>query len=349
MNILSYMLSCMLSYGVCHSDQGRLQVGGLKNAKSPSRALPSPINEQYLDPGRRSSCWWCLGWDMIGKVSSMWVVICRKRQTSTGTCSYLHCPTVQKVNSFHFLLLLKTCFLSCFFFSLFFLVSASLEQGKISVWSDSTCGHRGNLASGERNSIALNYGLRADICSTPGAIIYSYRILQRPTCTDGTVAAFAFFHGDGCRSEGFGPALNAADDGPEGLDGLCLAMVEFKSMAFICVGIGKASIVESLTSTSHLSSAPSGTFISSIALVLATPFNPGQSMKFATYATQAGSSYPSSFPSNIASSIRPVASSTLLATPSPFGFAGAAFRPGGSVTETLFVLGGTLLLLVHAT
>ena len=235
-------------------------------------------------------------------------------------------------------------------FSLFpSLVYTSSEQGEISLWSNSECGDGSTIASGVRNPIALNYALRIDVCGTPGATVHSYRILQRPTCANGTAAAFAFFHGDGCRSEGFGPALNAADDGPEGLDGSCLALVEFNSVAFICAGIGKASAVEGLNSTSDFSSPPSETATSSIALALSSPIAPSPSMNSAPYATQAGSSYPDTFASNIASSIRPVASSTRLATASPFGFADGASRPDGSVTEILVVLGGVLLLELYAT
>lgn len=69
---------------------------------------------------------------------------------------------------------------------------------------------------------------------------HSFRVDNRPTCDNGTIAAFAFYNGHDCQAQGFGPALNSFDRSDE-YDGECLALVEFRSLAFICDGVGQIS------------------------------------------------------------------------------------------------------------
>lgn len=124
----------------------------------------------------------------------------------------------------------------------------------ISIWSNSDCGKGDTTSFGEMNPVALNYGLDIDVYGTPGATVHSYEVNQRPTCANGTEALFAFYHGKNCQSEGLGSALNAVHSASEGVDGECLALVEFNSVAFICAGIGDQTEDSTTSSSSKATS-----------------------------------------------------------------------------------------------
>jgi len=228
-------------------------------------------------------------------------------------------------------------------------VHAASGQGEISLWSDNDCGSGLTTSFGERDPVALNYTLSTDICGTPGAATHSYQVLRRPTCPNGNLAAFAFYHGAGCKSEGFGPALNSVDNGSGHLDGECLALVEFNSLAFLCAGLGTTG-GDGSSSAASASNSPSSTAVaSSITLsASATPIAPSASMTSPIYTAPVGSSLPGMVPINTASGgSAPSASRTFPATPSASSFTGSASRFKGSVASVagvIIVLGGAILL-----
>ena len=109
------------------------------------------------------------------------------------------------------------------------LALAVFNQGSVSFWSSSDCAQGDSL-------IVQNYTLSADTCGNLPRAVHSYRVDHRPACSDGTTAAFAYFAGQVCESEGYGSAFDNVLD-TDDTDGECLALVDFYSVAFICQGL----------------------------------------------------------------------------------------------------------------
>lgn len=220
--------------------------------------------------------------------------------------------------------------------------SASSTKGSVSLWSNSDCGSGDTSSFGERNPVALNYALAIDVCGTPGATVHSYKINQRPTCANGTDALFAFYRGDGCRSKGDGSAYNAVHSADEGVDGECLALVTFDSVAFLCDGVGVGGQVEISTSsafskaTATAASSSAGGSASSVTNVLTT------SGATAYYPLSAGSS-PAAFSGSHGNASSTVGGSLThnagSATPSVSVFTGAGFRLGVPLVGISTVVG----------
>ncbi|KAL9579851.1 MAG: hypothetical protein Q9212_004858 [Teloschistes hypoglaucus] len=116
---------------------------------------------------------------------------------------------------------------------------AAASTGDISLWSDSSCQPGASASFSLPDPIALNHTLPADSCYTLPNAAHSYIVNSRPICSDGSTAGFAYYNGQNCRAQGFGPALNniRGDGGYTTNDGLCLALVEINSLAFLCKGV----------------------------------------------------------------------------------------------------------------
>ncbi|MCJ1460716.1 hypothetical protein MMC28_011098 [Mycoblastus sanguinarius] len=257
------------------------------------------------------------------------------------------------------------------------LASAASGQGSVSLWSDSECGQFDDqfdaTTFGERDPVALNYTLPIDTCGTPGAAAHSYQLTQVPSCANGTEASFNFYNGENCQAQGFGPALNSIDTDPSEFVGVCLALVEFRSVAFVCKGIGQGggqqgssststlassstaptSTVASLpstltssssaTSTSNLASSSGTLAPTTTPLASATPIAPSAKVTSPIYTTSVGNKPLGSLPAGTApfgtnpSGGLPSPSGSAI-KPSPSSFTGAASEVGRSGFEVLVAL-----------
>lgn len=88
-------------------------------------------------------------------------------------------------------------------FSLCRKTSATSQQGRIGLWSDSECNSKsGNTSNfGEPDPIALNFTLSPSVCGIPGATVHSYRVLQKATCSNGTIAIFNYYNSNNCSAD----------------------------------------------------------------------------------------------------------------------------------------------------
>ncbi|KAL8724331.1 MAG: hypothetical protein Q9181_006875 [Wetmoreana brouardii] len=122
------------------------------------------------------------------------------------------------------------------------LISAATNEGSVSLWSDSSCQPGSTPSFSLPDPIRLNYTFAADTCHPLPSAAHSYIINSRPTCSNGTLAAFAYYDRDDCTISDFG------DQGTNGvvdtttidgydIDGQCLALVKFSSVAFLCEGV----------------------------------------------------------------------------------------------------------------
>ena len=136
---------------------------------------------------------------------------------------------------------------------------AATGQGSVSLWSNSDCAKGDTLAFTEPVVISLNKTLDADTCGNLPREAHSYRVDRRPTCANGSTAGFAYYGGHNCQVKGFGGAFNSIGQAGESteFDGLCLALVTFASVAFICDGIGAGNTFSTAVVTSTDSSEPS--------------------------------------------------------------------------------------------
>lgn len=224
---------------------------------------------------------------------------------------------------------------------------AASGQGQVSLWSDSSCEPGATSNFGEPDPIALNYTLSADVCGTPGGTSHSYQVLDRPTCDNGTIAAFAFYSSPGCSDAPFetpaGSAMNQFHPYAD-FDGLCLALVAFNSVAFICDGVGQGGSGQSSGSASTI--APSSTLAVSsiIPSASATLIAPGVSLTTPIY------TYPSlpppigTAPSGSSPSTGPPSQPSNPSNPPQTIFTGAASELSGSIIGVVAVFGAALML-----
>lgn len=227
-----------------------------------------------------------------------------------------------------------------------FVAYAASGKGQVSLWSDSGCGQGDTSNFGERDPVALNYTLSADVCGNPGATVHSYDVTQRPTCDNGAEADFAFYNGKDCQVKGFGPALNGGSSSTDGVDGQCLALVEFNSVAFICNGlsgkkeemssssVAKSTAVKSIatSSTSKLPIAPSATRTSPLSIGHEGSSIPGSVPAGTAPARGTGPS--AGFPSPTTLSPAPLAST----------YSGAGSKFMISLVGVVSVVGGAFIL-----
>lgn len=228
---------------------------------------------------------------------------------------------------------------------------AASGKGEVSLWSNSDCGQGDTSNFGERNPVALNYTLSADVCGNPGATVRSYEVTQRPICDNGTVAAWAFFAGEDCKTKGFGSALNGFSTSTF-IDGQCLALVEFNSVAFICDGVGSGE--ENQKSSSSAATPPSSSSPASEKPITpsttrtAKPITPSTTRTSPLYTVPASTSLHSSTAahSGTGPSAKSPASTTLSAKPSPppSSFTGAGSRFGVSFIGAIVAAGGVFIL-----
>lgn len=221
-------------------------------------------------------------------------------------------------------------------------LTSAASQGSLSLWSDSSCQPGATSNFGERDPVALNYTLSADVCGNPGANVHSYIVNSRPTCANGTVAAFAFYSTANC-------VLPSNAEWSSGMhtfrlsteyDEKCLALVEFSSVAFICDGFsgsgsGSASVRAS-SSVTPVSSSPKS--------ASATPVAPSTKITAPIYTTASvptGINPSGAKPSGTGASVRP---SSKTFGSSPATFTGAAVTRGIPVVGVIALVGAALVL-----
>ena len=137
--------------------------------------------------------------------------------------------------------------------------NAASQQGRVGLWSDSECNSKSGDTSnfGEPDPVSLNFTLLPDVCGVPGATVHSYRVLQNATCANGTTAMFDYYNRNNCTAD-------PTDEDPNPglakrmkyrrqnsvLDGECLALIAFNSLAFICEGVDPRDLKVNSLSTS---------------------------------------------------------------------------------------------------
>lgn len=232
----------------------------------------------------------------------------------------------------------STLFSSLLSFNSFAL--AATGQGSVSFWSNSDCAQGDTLAFTEPVVIALNDTLDADICSNLPREAHSYLVDKAPICDDGIAAAFAYYGGLNCQEKGFGPALNQLLDSDE-IEGECLALVTFASVAFICDGIGEGETPQPATTTSVYSSV-SSSIVSVGPAPTVTPIAPSLSTTTPLYTLP---SLSTSGPTGTqpSSGIVPYQTGGL-PPPSPSPFTGAASGIKAPVLVVLLAFGFRILI-----
>ena len=165
----------------------------------------------------------------------------------------------------------KVSLLLSYLFFCLHLANAATGQGSVSLWSNSDCAQSDTLAFSESVFIG-KVTPDTDKCADLSRAAHSYRVSDRPTCDNGTTAAFAFYNGHNCKAQGFGPALNSFIPSDK-WDGECFALVEFRSVAFVCDGVGQSSEQASGTASSS-ETAPSTSVSepSSTTLIESSPY-----------------------------------------------------------------------------
>ena len=164
------------------------------------------------------------------------------------------------------------CILFLTLLSLFCKIDAVSQQGRVGLWSDSECNSKSTATSnfGEQDPIALNFTLLPDSCGVPGATVHSYRVLQKAICANGSTATFSYYNSNNCTAdptdENPNPGLvkRIKNRRQSVLDGECLALIAFNSLAFICEGVTPHNFKVNSLSTSIV--APTSTSSSTVPL-----------------------------------------------------------------------------------
>lgn len=163
------------------------------------------------------------------------------------------------------------CILFLTLSSLYCKTNAISQQGNIGLWSDSECNSKSGATSdfGEPDPIALNFTLLPDVCGVPGATVRSYRVLQNATCANGTTAEFNYYNSNNCTADptdgdpnpGLAKRMKNRRQVEGNLDGECLALIAFNSLAFVCEGVapGNKKPISLSTSASAPTTASSST------------------------------------------------------------------------------------------
>ncbi|MCJ1402307.1 hypothetical protein MMC11_005527 [Xylographa trunciseda] len=150
----------------------------------------------------------------------------------------------------------------------------AISTGSVSIFADSSC---------KDPVFANNYTLAADICGYPGPVVSfdsaynSYIVDGRPTCANGTQGTFAMYTDADCKTLYQTLSASSTFEGTgTSLDGVCLGLVEYKAVAFLCEGIppGPASSsVNTLPTAATLLSATTKTPVAGVetSMVTMTP------------------------------------------------------------------------------
>lgn len=166
--------------------------------------------------------------------------------------------------------ILSTLFLCFFiFFSRFF---AATGQDFVNLWSNSDCAEDDTLVFIESVVIFLNKTLDANTCGNLLREVYNYRVDRRSICVNGSTARFVYYNNYNYQIKDFNNALNSIDQTSKltEFDKLCLALVIFASIAFICDSINEENTFSTTIVISTDSSELSST--SSIELLLVNIF-----------------------------------------------------------------------------
>ncbi|MCJ1239593.1 hypothetical protein MMC14_007591 [Varicellaria rhodocarpa] len=113
---------------------------------------------------------------------------------------------------------------------------AAPSTGSISLFGDAGC---------TSPVFVSNYTIVADICGSPSSgkvkifdgLYNSYIVDGRPQCANGTMASFALYTDTKCRKlhEEFGAGETFSNG--FSVDGICLGMVAYLAVAFLCEGL----------------------------------------------------------------------------------------------------------------
>ncbi|MCJ1411299.1 hypothetical protein MMC19_005387 [Ptychographa xylographoides] len=195
------------------------------------------------------------------------------------------------------------------------------STGSVTLFSDSACATQ---------VFANNYTLAADICGSPapsGTItsfdgaFNSYIVDSRPVCSDGSFASYAMYSDAGCKTLFSNNPYGINSGIGRSTDGLCLGLVEFLSVAFLCNGLGAAyttSTQQGLPTVGPVFGSVSSTALvntTSTSTTMAPPLAPSTAT---TSTTSTMSSIAASSSSSSSSSVpvmAPPPMNTVLATP----------------------------------
>ncbi|MCJ1317748.1 hypothetical protein MMC15_003075 [Xylographa vitiligo] len=136
----------------------------------------------------------------------------------------------------------------------------AISTGSVSIFSDAGC---------QKPVFANIYTVAPDICGSPGPVVSfdsgynSFIVDSRPTCPNGTQGSFALYTDANCKTlYQIHPAGETIEGTGESLDGVCLGMVEYLSVAFLCNGIPQgpaSSSINTLPTVAPLLSATTST------------------------------------------------------------------------------------------
>ncbi|MCJ1394793.1 hypothetical protein MMC18_007673 [Xylographa bjoerkii] len=150
----------------------------------------------------------------------------------------------------------------------------AISTGSVSLFADSAC---------KDPVFANNYTLAPDICGSPGPVVSfdqaynSYIVDGRPTCANGSQGSFAMYTDANCKTVfQIHPAGGTIEGTGTNLDGLCLGLVEYLSVAFLCDGIPQgpaSSSINTLPTVAPLLSATTSTSVAGVqtSMVTMTP------------------------------------------------------------------------------
>ncbi|KAL8946748.1 MAG: hypothetical protein Q9222_006895 [Ikaeria aurantiellina] len=159
------------------------------------------------------------------------------------------------------------------------LTLAASNTGDISLWTDSSCHPGATPSFSLPDPIALNFTVTVDTCTPLKQTAHSYIVNSRPICASGSPATWNYYGGKDCKEDGIGPAITSTGNAGTDFDGLCLALVAFNSVAFVCEGIGEGSEGSPSSSSVSTSSAIAST---ATATATATPIAPSPTTTAAT-------------------------------------------------------------------
>ncbi|MCJ1433248.1 hypothetical protein MMC27_002607 [Xylographa pallens] len=147
----------------------------------------------------------------------------------------------------------------------------AVSTGSVSLFSDAGC---------QKAVFANNYTVAPDICGSPGPVVSfdsgynSFIVDSRPTCANGTQGSFALYTDASCKTlYQIHPAGETIEGTGESLDGICLGMVEYLSVAFLCNGIPQgpaSSSINTLPTVAPLLSATTSTPVAGVQTSMVT-------------------------------------------------------------------------------
>ncbi|MCJ1284077.1 hypothetical protein MMC26_003408 [Xylographa opegraphella] len=123
-------------------------------------------------------------------------------------------------------------------------LNSAISTGSVTVFADAGC---------QDPVFANNYTVAPDICGSPGPVVSfnggynSFIVDSRPMCANGTRGSFALYSDTNCKTlYQAHPADQTIEGTGTSLDGICLGMVEYLSVAFLCDGIPQGTASSSI-------------------------------------------------------------------------------------------------------